>query len=44
LAIAGPIAAAIGNRAAFLGAAVVIIVATAMVLLSHEVRTLERRA
>ena len=44
LAIAGPIAAAIGNRAAFLGAAAVIIVATALVLLSREVRTLERRA
>ncbi len=43
LAVAGPIAAAIGNRAAFLGAAAVIVVATALVLLSREVRTLERR-
>jgi MFS family permease len=43
LAVAGPIAAAIGNRAAFLGAAAVIVVATGLVLLSREVRTLERR-
>ncbi len=42
-AVAGPIAAVIGDRAAFLSAAAVVIGASALVLLSHDVRTLERR-
>jgi len=42
-AIAGPVAAAIGDRATFLGAAATVIVASALVLLSRDVRTLERR-
>jgi MFS family permease len=44
LAVAGPLGAAIGFRTAFLGSAVVIVVATALVLVSRDVRTLERRA
>jgi MFS family permease len=44
LAVAGPLGAAIGFRTAFLGSAVLIVVATALVLLSRDVRTLERRA
>ena len=43
LAAAGPIAAAVGTRATFIGAAVLIVVATALVFLSRDVRTLERR-
>jgi MFS family permease len=39
---AGPVAAAIGIRATFTGAAVLTIGATALVLLSRDVRTLER--
>jgi len=38
-----PVAAAIGTRTTFLGAAVLVVVATALVLLSSDVRTLERR-
>jgi MFS family permease len=41
---AGPVAAAIGNRATFLAAAALTIGATALVLVSRDVRTLERRA
>ena len=44
LAVAGPVGAAIGFRPAFLGSAVLIVVATALVLLSRDVRTLERRS
>ena len=40
--VAGPLAAAIGTRATFILAAVLTIVATALVLLSRDVRTLER--
>jgi MFS family permease len=40
---AGPVAAAIGIRATFIGAAVLTIGATALVLLSRDVRTLERK-
>jgi MFS family permease len=43
-AIAGPVAAAIGDRATFLGAAAIVIVASTLVLFSRDVRTLERRA
>lgn len=43
LAVAGPLGAAIGLRAAFIGSAVLIVAATALVLLSGNVRTLERR-
>ena len=42
LIVAGPVAAAVGDRAAFIGAAVLTVGATALVLLSREVRTLER--
>ena len=42
-AVAGPVAAAIGTRATFIGAAVLIVGATSLVLLSRDVRTLERR-
>ena len=40
---AGPIGAAIGARATFLAAAAVTVSATALVLLSRDVRTLERK-
>ena len=43
-AVAGPVGAAVGNRAAFLGASVLVVVATALVFLSRDVRTLERKA
>jgi MFS family permease len=43
-AIAGPVAAAIGDRATFLGAAAIVVVASTLVLFSRDVRTLERRA
>ena len=43
LAAAGPIAAVVGTRATFIGAAVLIVVATALVFLARDVRTLERR-
>jgi MFS family permease len=41
--VAGPLGDAIGERATFLGAAVLVVVSTAAVLLSRDVRTLERR-
>jgi predicted MFS family arabinose efflux permease len=41
--VAGPIAAAIGTRETFIGAAVLVVAATGLVLLSRDVRTLERR-
>jgi hypothetical protein len=40
----GPIGAAVGDRATCIGGAVLIVVATALVLLSRDVRTLERRS
>jgi MFS family permease len=40
---AGPVSEAIGVTETFVAATVVIVVATALVLLSHDVRTLERR-
>jgi MFS family permease len=43
-AIAGPVAATIGDRATFIGAAAIVIIASTLVLLSRDVRTLERRA
>jgi Transmembrane secretion effector len=43
LAAIGPVASAIGNRVAFLGSGAVIAIATALVLASRDVRTLERR-
>jgi MFS family permease len=43
LAAAGPIAAVVGTRATFIGAAVLIVVATALVFLARDVRALERR-
>jgi hypothetical protein len=42
--VAGPVGAALGARATFLGAAALTIVATGLVLLSRDVRTLERHA
>ena len=42
-AAAGAVAAAIGTRATFFGAAALITAATALVLLIRDVRTLERR-
>jgi MFS family permease len=42
LAIAGPVGEAVGARAAFVGAAVLTVGATLLVLLSRDVRTLER--
>lgn len=44
LAVAGPVGAAVGLRASFIGSSVLIVAATALVLLSRDVRTLERRA
>jgi len=44
LAVAGPLGAAIGLRTAFIGSSVLIVAATALVLLSRDVRTLERRS
>jgi MFS family permease len=41
--VAGPVGAAIGARNTFLLAAAVVVVATGLVLLSRDVRTLERR-
>ncbi|HEY5294891.1 MAG TPA: MFS transporter [Gaiellaceae bacterium] len=43
LAVAGPLGMALGLRTAFIGSSVLIVVATALVLLSREVRTLERK-
>jgi MFS family permease len=42
-AVAGPVGSAVGTRASFIGAAVIVVAATAVVLLSRDVRTLERR-
>ena len=42
-AVAGPVGAAVGNVPTFIGAAILVVVATALVLLSRDVRTLERR-
>lgn len=42
-ALAGPISMVVGNRATFLGAATLIVAATALTFLSRDVRTLERR-
>jgi MFS family permease len=44
LAAVGPISAAIGTRATLIGCAILTIGATAPVLLSRDVRTLERRS
>jgi MFS family permease len=44
LAVAGPLGAAIGFRTTFLGSAALVAVSTAFVLLSRDVRTLERRS
>ena len=41
--VVGPVAAAVGVLATFIGAAVLVVVSTALVLLSRDVRTLERR-
>ena len=41
--VAGPVAAAVGVRATFIGAAVLVVASTVFVLLSRDVRTLERR-
>jgi len=41
--VAGPVADAVGLRATFVGSAVLVAVATSLVLLSHDVRTLRRR-
>ena len=43
LSVSGPIAAAVGTRATFLGATALILAATLAVLLVEDVRTLERR-
>jgi hypothetical protein len=43
LAVVGPISSAIGTRATLVGCAVLVLGATAPVLLSHDVRTLESR-
>ena len=43
-AVVGPVAAAVGNRATLLGSASLVVAATALVFLSRDVRTLERRA
>ena len=43
LAAAGPVAAIIGARTTFIGAAAIVVTSTAMVLLSRDVRTLQRR-
>ena len=41
-AVAGPVSTAVGVRATFLGAAVLIVAATALALLSRDLRTIER--
>jgi MFS family permease len=43
LVAAGPVAAVIGTRTTFIGAAAVVVGSTALVLISRDVRTLERR-
>jgi MFS family permease len=42
--VAGPLGEAVGDRATFLGAAVLVVVSTAAVLISRDVRTIERRS
>ena len=42
--LAGPIAAEIGTRATLVGAAAIVVAATALVLTLRDVRTLERAA
>jgi MFS family permease len=42
-AVAGPVSAVIGARATFLGGAVLILAATALALLSRDLRTIERK-
>ena len=42
-AVAGPVGAAVGTRATFIGAAVIVAAATSLVLLCRDVRVLERR-
>jgi MFS family permease len=41
--VAGPVGEAVGTRATFVGSTVLVVAATALVLLSRDVRTLERR-
>ena len=43
LAVLGPVAATLGTRTTLLGCAALVVAATGPVLLSHDVRTLERR-
>jgi MFS family permease len=43
-AVAGPVSTVVGNRATFLGCAVLVVGATALTFLSRDVRNLERRA
>jgi MFS family permease len=43
-AVAGPVGAAVGNRATFIGAGTIVVIASALVFLSRDVRTLERRS
>jgi MFS family permease len=42
-AVAGPVGSAVGTRASFVGGAVIVVVATALVFLCRDVRVLERR-
>jgi hypothetical protein len=42
--VAGPVGAAVGAEATFVGATILIVAATAAVLLSRDVRTIERRS
>ncbi|MGZ4333334.1 MAG: hypothetical protein ACXVRJ_03575 [Gaiellaceae bacterium] len=42
-AVAGPVGAAVGNGPTLLGAAGLVVLATALTFLSRDVRTLERR-
>jgi MFS family permease len=42
--VVGPVAAAVGERATFLGSAVFIVASTLLVLLSRDVRTITRRS
>jgi hypothetical protein len=44
LAVAAPVSSAVGNRDTLVGGAVFVVVATALVFLSRDVRGLERRA
>jgi MFS family permease len=42
-AVAGPLGSTVGTRATFIGASVMVVAATSLVLLNRDVRTLERR-